>query len=112
MPSAFAAETGEPSDYPALWGSAGTVRFFPAASSVKYAQLFLLEQIKRRAKEGKSCGRRFLLQQIRDAGYIVGEKEVRDLLQDMAAKRFIDVKKGRNGARITENGLKWFNVNK
>ena len=52
------------------------------------------------------------MQQIRDAGYIVGEKEVRDLLQDMAAKRFIDVKKGRNGARITENGLKWFNVNK
>lgn len=89
-----------------------SVRFFPSDGSVKYAQLFLLEQMKRRAKEGKSCGRRFLLQQIRDAGYIVGEKEVRDLLQDMAAKRFIDVKKGRNGARITENGLKWFNVNK
>lgn len=112
MRSAFAAETEEPSEYTALWGSAGTVRFFPAASAEKHAQLFLLGQMERRAKEGKSCGRRFLLQQIRNAGYIVGEKEVRDILKGMAAKRFIDVKKGRSGTQITEKGVNWFNENK
>lgn len=110
--AASIAEIEAPTEYPVLRYGADTVRFFPAAGTEKHAQLFLLGQMKRRAKEGKSCGRRFLLQQIRNEGYIVGEKEVRELLKSMAAKKFIDVKKGRIGTRITEKGVNWFNIHK
>lgn len=73
-------------------------------------QEFLLREMAARAKDGKSCGRRYLIQKIRGCGYLITERELRGQLKDMEEKGLIDISQGRGGSKITKNGVMWLNM--
>ena len=73
-------------------------------------QEFLLREMAARAKDGKSCGRRYLIQKIRGCGYLITERELRGQLKDMEEKGLIDISQGRGGSKLTKNGVMWLNM--
>lgn len=83
-----------------------SVRFFQEDAHLTE---FLLNEMESRAREGKSCGRRYLIQTIRDSGYLITERELREQIKVMEAKELIRVRQGRGGSKITSNGVKWLN---
>ncbi len=84
-------------------------RFFQNDDGLKK---FLLLEIEQCIRQGKNHGRRFLMQRLKEVGYYVTEQKLRTIMKQMQEQNLIEIKKGRGGSSITENGVKWINEDK
>ena len=67
---------------------------------------FVLEQLYQASETGASVGREKLLQKAREEHIPLSQKEVRDLLAELAGQGLVKVGKGRGGSRLTLEGRK------
>ncbi len=67
---------------------------------------FVLKQLALALKAGETTGREKILEAAKQEHIPMTQKQVRDLLNELAEEGLIEVGKGRGGSRITENGLK------
>ena len=65
---------------------------------------FLLSRLYDAAEAGTPMGRESLLKQAREAHIPLSQREVRDILEDMAARGLVKVSRGRGGSRLTPKG--------
>lgn len=65
---------------------------------------FVLAQLYAASEAGTSMGREALLNQARAARLPLSQREVRDILADMAARGLVRVSRGRGGSRLTPKG--------
>ncbi|MCI9120624.1 MAG: sigma 54-interacting transcriptional regulator [Oscillibacter sp.] len=65
---------------------------------------FVLSQLYAASEAGISIGRESLLKRAREARVPISQKEVRDILADMAAKGLVRVSRGRGGSQLTPEG--------
>lgn len=87
--------SGGPEPRPAAPGA-------PAEPSDGFA--FLLAQLYAASEAGTPMGREALLQKAREAHVPLSQREVRDILADMAARGLVKVSRGRGGSRLTPKG--------
>ena len=90
-PLAPAPSVGEPKGISVRWEEDG-------------AFWFVLEQLYQAAKEQELIGREKILAHARSAGLPVSQKEVRDILADMAERGLVRVGRGRGGSRLMPEG--------
>ncbi len=65
---------------------------------------FILSQLYAASEAGTSIGRETLLKKAREAYIPLSQKEVRDILADMASQGLVRVSRGRGGSRLTPKG--------
>ena len=65
---------------------------------------FLLSRLYDASESGTPMGRESLLKQAREAHIPLSQREVRDILADMAAQGLVRVSRGRGGSRLTPKG--------
>lgn len=65
---------------------------------------FVLAQLYAASEAGTSMGRETLLNQAREAHVPLSQREIRDILSDMAARGLVKVSRGRGGSRLTPKG--------
>lgn len=65
---------------------------------------FILSQLYTASEAGTSIGRETLLKKAREAYIPLSQKEVRDILADMASRGLVRVSRGRGGSRLTPKG--------
>ncbi len=65
---------------------------------------FILSRLYEASETGASMGRETLLRQAREAHVPLSQREVRDILADMAAQGLARVSRGRGGSRLTPKG--------
>ena len=65
---------------------------------------FLLSRLYDASEAGTPMGRESLLKQAREAHIPLSQREVRDILADMAAQGLVRVSRGRGGSRLTPKG--------
>ncbi len=65
---------------------------------------FLLSRLYDASESGAPMGRESLLKQAREAHIPLSQREVRDILADMAAQGLVRVSRGRGGSRLTPKG--------
>lgn len=76
----------------------------PAEGEASGAFRFVLSRLYAASEEGASVGRETLLRQAREARVPLSQREVRDILADMAARGLARVSRGRGGSRLTPEG--------
>ena len=65
---------------------------------------FVLSQLYAASEAGTPMGREKLLQKAREARVPLSQREVRDILADMASRGLARVSRGRGGSRLTPKG--------
>ena len=75
-----------------------------AAAEPSDAFHFLLSRLYDASESGTPMGRESLLKQAREAHIPLSQREVRDILADMAAQGLVRVSRGRGGSRLTPKG--------
>lgn len=65
---------------------------------------FVLDQLYAASEAGTPMGRETLLRQAREARVPLSQREVRDILADMAARGLARVSRGRGGSQLTPKG--------
>lgn len=93
---------------PTLFLAEGTV-FRPAAKAPPEDEpsgpfRFILSRLYEASETGASMGRETLLKQAREAHVPLSQREVRDILTDMAAQGLARVSRGRGGSQLTPKG--------
>ena len=76
----------------------------PEAAEPSDAFHFLLSRLYDASEAGMPMGRESLLKQAREAHIPLSQREVRDILADMAAQGLVRVSRGRGGSRLTPKG--------
>ena len=72
---------------------------------------FVLNQLALAWKEGKTAGREKILEAAKKDYISMTQKQVRDLLDELAKEGLIQVGRGRGGSKITEKGLNKLKIN-
>lgn len=72
---------------------------------------FVLNQLALAWKEGKTAGREKILEAAKKDHISMTQKQVRDLLDELAKEGLIQVGRGRGGSKITEKGLNKLKIN-
>lgn len=72
---------------------------------------FVLNQLALAWKEGKTAGREKILETAKKDHISMTQKQVRDLLDELAKEGLIQVGRGRGGSKITEKGLNKLKIN-
>lgn len=72
---------------------------------------FVLNQLALAWKEGKTAGREKILEAAKKDHISMTQKQVRDLLDELAKEGLIQVGRGRGGSKITEKGLNKLEIN-
>lgn len=72
---------------------------------------FVLNQLALAWKEGKTAGREKILEAAKKDHISITQKQVRDLLDELAKEGLIQVGRGRGGSKITEKGLNKLKIN-
>ena len=72
---------------------------------------FVLNQLALAWKEGKTAGREKILDAAKKDHISMTQKQVRDLLDELAKEGLIQVGRGRGGSKITEKGLNKLKIN-
>lgn len=72
---------------------------------------FVLNQLALAWKEGKTAGREKILETAKKDHISMTQKQVRDLLDELAKEGLIQVSRGRGGSKITEKGLNKLKIN-
>lgn len=72
---------------------------------------FVLKQLALAWKEGKTAGREKILEAAKKDHISMTQKQVRDLLDELAKEGLIQVGRGRGGSKITEKGLNKLKIN-
>ena len=72
---------------------------------------FVLNQLALAWKEGKTAGREKILETAKKDHIFMTQKQVRDLLDELAKEGLIQVGRGRGGSKITEKGLNKLKIN-
>ena len=72
---------------------------------------FVLNQLALAWKEGKTAGREKILEAAKKDHISMTQKQVRDLLDELAKEGLIQVSRGRGGSKITEKGLNKLKIN-
>lgn len=72
---------------------------------------FVLNQLALAWKEGKTAGREKILEAAKKDHISTTQKQVRDLLDELAKEGLIQVGRGRGGSKITEKGLNKLKIN-
>ena len=93
---------------PTLFLAEGTI-FRPAAKAPPKDEpsgpfRFILSRLYEASETGASMGRETLLKQAREAHVPLSQREVRDILTDMAAQGLARVSRGRGGSQLTPKG--------
>ena len=76
----------------------------PAEESPSDSFSFVLSQLYAASESGASMGRETLLRRAREARVPLSQREVRDILADMAAQGLARVSRGRGGSQLTPKG--------
>ncbi len=76
----------------------------PAEGEASGAFRFVLSRLYAASEEGVPMGRETLLRQAREAHVPLSQREVRDILADMAARGLARVSRGRGGSQLTPKG--------
>ncbi|MEY8386514.1 sigma 54-interacting transcriptional regulator [Oscillospiraceae bacterium 38-13] len=88
--------SGEPAPRPAVP--------VPEEREVSYGFRFVLSRLYAASEAGTAVGRETLLKQAREAHVPLSQREVRDILADMAAQGLARVSRGRGGSQLTPKG--------
>ncbi len=81
-----------------------TTSLAPAEADASDSFRFLLSQLYAASETGIPMGRETLLRKAREAHFPLSQREVRDILEDMAAQGLVKVSRGRGGSRLTPKG--------
>lgn len=66
---------------------------------------FLLETLARGQKLEITMGRDYLTREARNAGLILSQYEIREILSSLETLGYVKISRGRGGTRITRKGL-------
>ena len=91
-------------DLPPTLFLSGSPRPAAPAAPASDGFTFLLSQLYAASEAGTSLGRETLLQKARESHVPLSQREVRDILADMADRGLVRISRGRDGSRLTPQG--------